>query len=54
VFNASYRILWITLIFVGALSGASGIKIAQRLGSGNVVGDDRRQQLGSLLHLVFF
>ena len=38
VFSASYRILWITLIFVGALSDASGIKIAQRLGSGNVVG----------------
>jgi MATE family multidrug resistance protein len=36
VFNASYRILWITLIFVGSLSGASGIKIAQRLGSGDV------------------
>ena len=46
VFNASYRILWITLIFVGALSGASGIKIAQRLGSGNVVGARQAASVG--------
>jgi MATE family multidrug resistance protein len=34
LFNASYRILWITLIFVGAISAASGIKIGSKLGSG--------------------
>ena len=35
LFNASYRILWITLIFVGSLSGAAGIKIGLRLGKGD-------------------
>ena len=34
LFNASYRILWITLIFVGALSSASGVKIGLALGKG--------------------
>jgi MATE family multidrug resistance protein len=51
VFNASYRILWITLIFVGSLSGASGIKIAQRLGSGDV--DAARQAAAVGVALVF-
>lgn len=37
LFNASYRILWITLTFVCALAGASGIKIAMRLGNGNAI-----------------
>lgn len=35
LFNASYRILWITLIFVGAISSASGVKIGLKLGSGH-------------------
>eukprot|EP00985_Skeletonema_marinoi_P022900 scaffold14867_cov194-Skeletonema_marinoi.AAC.2 len=35
LFNASYRILWITLIFVGAISSASGVKIGLNLGRGH-------------------
>lgn len=35
VFNTSYRIMWITLTFIGATSGASGIKMGLRLGSGD-------------------
>jgi len=35
IFNASYRILWITLIFVGAISSASGVKIGLELGRGH-------------------
>lgn len=38
LFNASYRVLWITLIFVGALSQAAGIKIGRRLGTGDANG----------------
>eukprot|EP01062_Namystynia_karyoxenos_P005879 TRINITY_DN12031_c0_g1_i1.p1 TRINITY_DN12031_c0_g1~~TRINITY_DN12031_c0_g1_i1.p1 ORF type:complete len:533 (+),score=119.83 TRINITY_DN12031_c0_g1_i1:56-1600(+) len=34
VFNTSYRILWIALIFVGAVVGAVGIKLGQQLGKG--------------------
>jgi Na+-driven multidrug efflux pump len=33
VFNTSYRIMWIVLIMVNAVSGAAGIKIAMRLGN---------------------
>jgi len=32
VFNTSYRIMWIALVGVGAISGASGIKMSMRLG----------------------
>jgi multidrug resistance protein, MATE family len=32
VFNTSYRVCWIALIFVGALSGASSINMSLRLG----------------------
>ena len=34
VFNASYRILWMCLIFIGAVAGAISIKMSQALGSG--------------------
>lgn len=35
VFNSSYRILWMCLIFIGALGGATGIKLGMALGAGN-------------------
>jgi len=35
VFNTSYRIMWITLTCTGAISGASGIKMGLRFGSGD-------------------
>lgn len=38
VFNTSYRLMWMVLMFVGALSGAAGIKIALRLGNGDPIG----------------
>lgn len=38
VFNTSYRIMWIVLIMVMALSSASGIKTSRRLGRMNHVG----------------
>ncbi|KAL7478658.1 hypothetical protein ACHAW6_004409 [Cyclotella cf. meneghiniana] len=52
LFNASYRILWITLIFVGALSGASGIKVGLRLGNGNAMGARQAASVGLLLSLL--
>jgi len=36
VFNASYRILWMCLTFIGSLSGAVGIKLGIALGGGEV------------------
>lgn len=38
VFNTSYRIMWIVLIMVNALSSASGIKTSRRLGKMNHAG----------------
>ncbi|KAL3799012.1 hypothetical protein HJC23_005151 [Cyclotella cryptica] len=52
LFNASYRILWITLIFVGALSGASGIKVGLRLGNGNAMGARQAALVGLLLSIL--
>lgn len=34
VFNASYRVLWLALMFCGALAGALGILLARALGAG--------------------
>lgn len=34
-FNISYRILWMTLTFVGSVGGAMGIKISQAFGAGD-------------------
>mmetsp|Transcript_3340 Transcript_3340/g.7099 ORF Transcript_3340/g.7099 Transcript_3340/m.7099 type:complete len:517 (+) Transcript_3340:48-1598(+) len=51
LFNASYRVLWITLIFVGALSGASGIKIGLRLGDGDAPGAKQAGLVGIFLSL---
>ena len=49
LFNASYRVLWITLIFVGALSGATGIKIGLRLGNGDAKGARQAGVVGIFL-----
>ena len=38
VFNSSYRILWMCLIFIGSIGGALGVKVANSLGSGEVAG----------------
>jgi len=53
LFNASYRILWITLIFVGSLSGAAGIKIGLRLGNGNAAAARQAAAVGFGLALLF-
>mmetsp|Transcript_93 Transcript_93/g.220 ORF Transcript_93/g.220 Transcript_93/m.220 type:complete len:398 (-) Transcript_93:585-1778(-) len=53
LFNASYRILWITLIFVGSLSGAAGIKIGLRLGNGNAAAARQAAAVGVGLALLF-
>ena len=52
LFNASYRILWITLVFIGALSGASGIKIGLRLGNGDAMGAKQASEVGILLSIL--
>ena len=49
LFNASYRILWITLIFIGAIAGASGIKIALRLGKGKALKARPTSEIGICL-----
>lgn len=53
LFNASYRILWITLIFVGSISGAAGIKIALHLGNGNASGARQAAAVGVGLAVTF-
>ena len=53
LFNASYRILWITLIFVGALSGAAGIKIGLCLGKGDPAAARQAAAVGVGLALLF-
>ena len=52
LFNASYRILWITLIFVGAISSASGVKIGLRLGRGHSLAAKQAGLVGISLVLV--
>ncbi|KAL7545794.1 hypothetical protein ACHAWF_009139, partial [Thalassiosira exigua] len=53
IFNASYRILWITLIFIGALSGATGIKIGLHLGNGSAAAARQVAFVGAGLVLIF-
>lgn len=36
VWNASYRICWITLTFLGSVAGAMGVKLGMAFGSGDV------------------
>jgi len=46
LFNASYRILWITLIFVGAICGSASIKIGLNIGSGDATGAKQAAAVG--------
>jgi len=52
LFNASYRILWITLIFIGSLAGASGIKIGLRLGNNEPSGAKQASEVGMMLSII--
>lgn len=52
VFNTSYRIMWIVLIMVNALSGAAGIKMSLRLGRVNPAGAKQAGHVGVFLSFV--
>lgn len=52
VFNTSYRIMWIVLIMVNALSSAAGIKMSQRLGDMNPSGAKQAGEVGILLSFL--
>jgi multidrug resistance protein, MATE family len=52
VFNTSYRVMWITLIIISALSQASGVKISMRLGKLNPVGAKQAGEVGLVLCFV--
>ena len=54
VFNTSYRIMWIVLIMVNALSSAAGIKMSQRLGDMNPKGAKQAGEVGILLSFLAF
>jgi len=49
VFNTSYRIMWIVLIMVSALSSAAGIKTSMRLGQLNHRGAKQAGEVGILM-----
>jgi MATE family multidrug resistance protein len=56
VFNTSYRIMWIVMVLIMALSSASGIKISRRLGTMDHQGAKREGWIGiqlSAIVLVF-
>ena len=53
VFNTSYRIMWIILIMVSALSSASGIKTSMRLGKMDHVGAKQAGEVGIYLSGAF-
>jgi multidrug resistance protein, MATE family len=52
VFNTSYRIMWIVLVMVNALSGAAAIKMSMRLGSLNHHGAKQAGHVGVFLSLL--
>ena len=52
VFNTSYRIMWIVLIMVNALSSAAGIKMSQRLGNMDPSGAKQAGEVGIFLSFV--
>jgi Na+-driven multidrug efflux pump len=52
VFNTAYRIMWIALIFVGALAGASAINMSIRLGNMDPFGARQVGYVGIALSLV--
>ena len=52
VFNTSYRIMWIVLIMVNALSSAAGIKMSIRLGNMDPKGAKQAGEIGILLSFL--
>lgn len=52
VFNTSYRIMWIVLILVSALSSAAGIQTTTRLGKMDVKGAEQAAMVGIYLSAV--
>lgn len=52
VFNTSYRVCWIALIFVGALSGASAINMSLRLGKMDPWGARQAGYVGIAMSIV--
>lgn len=52
VFNTSYRIMWIVLIMVNALSSAAGIKMSQRLGNMDPNGAKQAGEVGIILSFL--
>jgi len=56
VFNVSYRIFWLSLIFSGSISAATGIKMGLSFGTGHVKGAKRAASVGlmvAILSLLF-
>jgi len=52
VFNTSYRIMWITLIVIGSIAGASAINMTLRLGNMNPYGARQAGYVGIALSAV--
>ncbi|CAE8711120.1 unnamed protein product [Polarella glacialis] len=53
VFNASYRICWMCLTFLGALAGAVGMQMNIALGKGSAVSAKRSAAVGTGLAMTF-
>lgn len=53
VFNTSYRLMWIVLIMVNALTSAAGIKMSLRLGAMNPRGAKQAGEIGVGLSFLF-
>jgi MATE family multidrug resistance protein len=53
VFNTSYRIMWIVLTMVNAMSMAAGINMSMRLGKLDAVGARQAGHVGAIMSLVF-
>jgi MATE family multidrug resistance protein len=52
VFNTSYRIMWMVLIVVNALSSAAGIKMSMRLGRMDHVGAKQAGEVGIAMSMA--
>jgi multidrug resistance protein, MATE family len=52
VFNTGYRIMWIVLVLIGALSSAAGIITSQRLGQMNHLGAKQAGWVGIYLSMA--
>ncbi|CAJ1335700.1 unnamed protein product [Effrenium voratum] len=53
VFNASYRICWMALTFLGALAGAVGVQLNIALGKGSTADAKRTAKVGTVMAVVF-